>query len=198
MTGTVKKLTRAEVIILLCVLCVSQLAGCGARIEVYDDISRYGEYMSFGTHDGNSKWSKWAMDESIWPGDINDSMEIADFRMVYYDPWDAQYLGYLVVDYTDSGYEAEAERLRGYPSTEYIGYYGVQAEKTYELLAVNADSYLGFVYALTDGRNRIVYAEQIFCNYFMDIDYEKYIPADFLLDGFNAKPDNPYRSEMMK
>ena len=197
MTGTVIKRARDAVIISFCVLCVLQLAGCGAGIEVYDDISRYGEYMSFGTHDRDSKRNKWGMDESIWPGAVNPA-EVTDFKMVCYDPWDAQYLGYLVVDYTDMEYAAETERLLSYPSTEYVGYYGVQTEKTYRLLAVNADSYLGFVYALTDGRNRIVYAEQIFCNYFMDIDYEKYIPADYLLDGFNAKPDNPYRSKMMK
>ncbi len=76
-------------------------------------------------------------------------------------------------------------------------YYDVQKEEAYELLAVNADEYYGFVYALTDGKNRIIYAEQIFCNYFMDLDYEKYIPAEYLLNGFNAKADNPYRKRMM-
>lgn len=59
-------------------------------------------------------------------------------------------------------------------------------------MAINADSYNGFVYALTDGKNRIIYAEQIFCNYFMDLDYDEYIPHEYLLDGFDASSDNPY------
>ena len=94
-------------------------------------------------------------------------MTIADYKMVYYNPWDAQYLGYLVVDYSNEDYLKESERLKSYQSTDYIGYYSVEEETTYDLLAINADSYNGFVYALTDGKNRIIYAEQIFCNYFM-------------------------------
>jgi hypothetical protein len=90
------------------------------------------------------------------------------------------------------------ERLSNYKSTEYIGYYSVVEEKTYDLLAVNADSYQGFVYALTDGNGRIIYGEQIFCNYFMDLDYNEYIPTDYLLDGFNAKNNNPYQLENVK
>ncbi len=119
-------------------------------------------------------------------------MTIADYKMVYYNPWDAQYLGYLVVDYSNEDYLKESERLKSYQSTDYIGYYSVEEEKTYALLAINADSYNGFVYALTDGKNRIIYAEQIFCNYYMDLDYDKYIPHEYLLDGFDASSDNPY------
>ncbi len=167
-----------------------------AKVEVYDDISHYSEYLA--SADNNSKWHKWGMDESIWPDALTDDMEVLDYKMVYYDPWDAQYMGYLAVDYTPEGYAAEAERLKGYASTEYIGNYGVTEEKTYELLAVNADPYSGFVYALTDGRSRIIYAEQIFCNYFMDLDYEQYIPSEYLLDGFDASVDNPYKEQMDK
>ncbi|MBQ9443234.1 MAG: hypothetical protein IJU43_02945, partial [Lachnospiraceae bacterium] len=94
-------------------------------------------------------------------------MKVSDFKMVYYDPWDKQYLGYLVIDYDPEEYAKEISRLRSYPSTDYIGYYSVEKEHTYDLVAVNADEYQGFVYALTDGKSRIIYAEQIFCNYFM-------------------------------
>jgi hypothetical protein len=118
--------------------------------------------------------------------------------MVYYNPWDAQYLGYLVMDYSPEEYAAETARLRDYPSTDYIGYYSVTEEHTCELLAVCADKYHGFVYALTDADNRIIYAEEIFCNYYMDLDYTEYIPKEYLLDGFNAAEDNPYRKKMMR
>ena len=48
-------------------------------------------------------------------------MNVIDFKMVYYNPWDAQYLGYLVMDYPDEEYAAEVARLRNYPSTDYRG-----------------------------------------------------------------------------
>ena len=167
-----------------------------AKVEEYNDISHYSEYMTFD--ESVAKWTKWGMDETIWPKKITDDMKVADFKMVYYNPWDAQYLGYLVVDYPAKEYEAEVKRLREYPSTDYVGYYSVKEEKTYDLLAVNADEYQGFVYALTDGKGRIIYAEQIFCNYVMDLDYEKYIPKEYLLDGFDATQDNPYKKVKLK
>lgn len=168
-----------------------------SKPEVYDDIENYTDYMSFSADNADAMWTKWGMDESIWPRTIDDASDVADFKMVYYNPWDAQYLGYLVMDYSAEDYAAETARLKEYPSTEYVGYYSVVEEQTYELLAVYADEYNGFVYALTDGGNRIIYAEEIFCNYFMDLDYNDYIPSEYLLDGFDATPDNPYMKMMM-
>ncbi len=169
-------------------------------IEEYDDISRYQEFMNFSNgayEEGvDTQWTKWGMDETIWPKEITDDMNVVDFKMVYYNPWDAQYLGYLVVDYAADDYAEEVKRLKAYKSTEYIGYYCVEEEKTYELLAVNADSYQGFIYALTDGKGRIIYGEQIFCNYYMDLQYEKYIPKEYLLDGFNATTETDYYKQM--
>lgn len=167
-----------------------------SKIEVYTDIGKYEETLA--CEDANEKWSKWGMDESIWPEKITDSMNVVDYKMVYYDPFDAQYLGYLVVEYNKENYEKEVKRLKEYESTDYIGYYGVREEITYDLLAVYADPYYGFVYALTDGKNKIIYAEQIFCNYFMDLNYKEYMKEDYFLDGFNATPDNDYRKKKMK
>lgn len=168
-----------------------------SKPEVYEDVNRYREYMSFSTSDDETKWEKWGMDETIWPERISRNMDVKDFTMVYFNPWDAQYLGYMVVDYPKEEYEREVERLKAYSSTEYIGYYGVREETTYDLLAINADPYYGFVYALTDGKGRIIYAEQIFCNYSMDLDYRAYIPEEYLLDGFDASLDNEYELKMM-
>ena len=76
-------------------------------------------HMSFGKKN-NEKWYKWGIDESIWPRVISDDMNVLDYKMVRYDPRDAQYLGYLVVEYSDDDYEKEVERLKNYDSTEYI------------------------------------------------------------------------------
>lgn len=164
-----------------------------AKIEVYDDLSSYKMYLA----DKEGKWIKWDMDETIWPREITDSMNVLDYKMVYYNPWDAQYLGYLAVEYTPDAYADEIDRLKKYPSNEYAGIYDVTEKQTHELLAVNAHPYHGFVYAIAGEENQIIYAEEIFCNYYLDLDYKKYIPEDYLLDGFNAVQDNPYRKRMM-
>jgi hypothetical protein len=106
-------------------------------------------------------------------------------------------LGYLVVEYSDEDYEKEVERLKNYDSTEYVWYYGVVWMSWYELLAMYADKYYWFVYALTDWKSKIIYVELIFCNYFMDLDYEKYIPKEYLLDWFDARMENDYRKKVM-
>ena len=62
---------------------------------------------------------------------------------------------------------------------------------------MNADDYLGFVYALTDNKNTIIYVEIIFCNYFMDLEYEEYMPAEYFPVGFDATSDNPYLEKML-
>ena len=119
--------------------------------------------------------------------------------MVYYDPWNAQYLSYLTVQYDEQSYADGAASLAECGVTEYKGYYGVTGFFGGEPLAMNADSYQGFIYAINtpDAECSITYVELIFCNYAFDIEYEKYIPAGYLPDGFNAKEGNPYRKKMM-
>lgn len=167
-----------------------------APIVVHDNIAEYTRYRKGEAADRDYR-SKWGMDESIWPERITDDMEVVDYIMVYYNPWDAQYLGYLEVDYDSASYAAEMERLKEYESTDYIGYYGVTGFEDYELLAIYADANRGFVYALTDGEDTIIYVEAIFVNYFMDLDYTEYVPAEYLPEGFDATEDNAYRQEKL-
>lgn len=168
-----------------------------SKIEVYEDVDNYNNY--FGSNADDAFKNKWDMDEAIFPSKITDDMSIADFKMVYYNPWDAQYLSYLEVLYDNSEYQKEVDRLKKYKSTKYLGYYGVTGfNDNYELLAIYADSYNGFVYALTNNKNKIIYVELIFCNYFMDIDYKKYIKDEYLPLGFDASINNSYRKKMLK
>lgn len=168
------------------------LDGMQAKISEDTDISHYSWYM--GENAKENYVVKWGMDESIFPKEITSDMQVADYKMVYYNPWDAQYLSYLVVEYGKEAYQAEVERLKSYESKEYIGYYGAEGfREGYHLLAMEADSYQGFVYALATGENKIIYVELIFCNYFMDLDYEHMIPQDYLPVGFDATEDNLYR-----
>lgn len=168
-----------------------------SKIEVYDDIDNYNNYFGSGAREVFK--NKWGMDEEIFPNKITDNMSVVDFKMVYYDPWDAQYLSYLEVVYDKINYQKEVDRLKKYKSTKYLGYYGVTGfNDNYDLLAIYADSYNGFVYALTNNKNKIIYVELIFCNYFMDIDYKKYIKNEYLPLGFDASINNKYRKDMLK
>ena len=167
-----------------------------AEIQVHDDITEYSRYRKGENADKEFR-NKWDMDESIWPEQITEEMEVLDYIMVYYNPWDAQFLGYLTVSYDMDSYLAEVERLKEYESTDYIGYYGVTGFEDYELLAVYGDPTYGFVYALTDGEDTVIYVEIIIVHYFMDLDYTEYIPKEYLPQGFDATKDNAYRNEML-
>jgi hypothetical protein len=37
----------------------------------------------------------------------------------------------------------------------------------------------------------------VFCNYSLDLDVHEYMKEEYLLPGFDATDDNPYRKEMM-
>ena len=175
------------------------LSVANAKVETDTVPSHYSQYMGEGAL--KEYRDKWGMDESIFPAELTDEMNVVDYKMVYYDPWDAQYLSYLTVAYSPSDYEAELKRLKGCGITPYEGIYGVTGfADSSDPIAMFADSYKGFVYAIhTPGaENTITYVELIFCNYSYDIDYEEYIPQEYLPLGFDATDGNPYRKRMLK
>ena len=139
------------------------------------------------------------MNEEIFPEIITDNMNVLDYKMVYYNPFDAQYLSYLVVNYNHDDYYKEMLRLNSLKNTRYLGYFGVIGfNDDYELLSIYADSYQGFVYAISPkGEDTIIYVEIIFCNYFMDLDYKEYINENYLPLGFDATSGNEYEKKMM-
>ena len=175
--------------------CIFIVMGGLNKDKVITDTNKYQEVI--GVNANNNYKNKWGMSEEIFPKTI-DKLNVKDFKMVYLDAWDKQYLSYLVVDYSKDEYEKEVERLNKYGIENYTGYYGVTGFTNYKLLAMESDSYQGFVYAITDGNSRIIYVEMIFCNYFMDIKYNEHIPHEYLPDGFDATENNEYRNKMMK
>lgn len=177
---------------------VAFLALDGEKAEIFEDtdVGHYSWYMGENAQEKYAE--KWGMNESIFPKEITSEMRVTDYKMVYYNPWDAQYLSYLLVEYGEEDYQIEAERLKNYASTDYSGYYGSESfMEGYKLLAMEADPYYGFVYALGTGENKILYVELIFCNYFMDLDYESMMPKEYLPVGFDATKDNLYRKQKL-
>ena len=140
--------------------------------------------------------NKWSMSEEIFPKSIK-KLNVLDFKMINESFIDDQYLSSLVVDYDEKSYQKEIERLKKLGIEKY-NYYEVTGFSNYKLLSMDSDKYYGFVYALTDGKSKIIYVEIIFTDYTMSIDYENEIPKEYLPDGFNAKEDNNYRRKMFK
>ncbi len=165
----------------------------GTQYEKTNDITKYNDVI--GNKAKGVYENKWGMGEDIFPSDV-ESLDVKDFKMIYYDPWDKQYLSYLVVDYDEEALKKEVERLERIGIDKYIGYYGTTGFSKYKLLSMKASSYNGFIYAINKD-NRIIYVEMIFCNYYMDIDYKKNINPDYLPDGFDATVNNKYRESML-
>ena len=199
-----KQIALLALLLLFCLI-LSSCSGAAALLlagasqasskpEVCEDISRYGDF--FGEEAKKEYKGFLDMDVTIFPASVTKAMDVREFKMVYYNPWDPQYLCYLTVHYSEKDYAAELARLAACPHTDYKGYYSVTGfPGEDEPLAVCADGYNGFVYALrTSGQeNSVTYVLIAFCNYFMDLDYGDYIPAAYLPEGFDAAEGNPYQ-----
>lgn len=169
-----------------------------AKVEVHEDIERYQDYIGVNAI---APYTSWGEDQSIFPDAITEEMDVKEFRFVYYNPWDAQYVYYLTVAYSDDDYEKEVGRLQTLGVEAYEGIYSVTGEpEDYNMLAMNSDEYYGFIYAMTPEAesNSITYVGITFCNYFLDLDIHDYLPEEYLLEGFDANVDNPYREKMLE
>lgn len=167
----------------------------GRSWEEHRDVE---EYALLENGESVLKYFRFADDdEYIWPRRINENMDVEDYLLICYNPFDANYLGYLTVDYNEETYEKEVTRLKAGNSTEYIGKYGATGFDDYELLAMNA-SESEFIYALTDGEGTIIYVAMLFPGYGMDIAYEEYVPEAYLPEGLDISKDNPTRQKMIE
>lgn len=127
----------------------------------------------------------------FFPGSIPSSAKVEHFCYYYYNPFDRNYVSYLVYSCNDEDYKKEIDRLSKINSSKDYLIYGATGFN-YPVCAVNADSYNGYIYALADEANkRLIYVEIYFCNYFSDINYEEIIDKKYLPVGFNAKDGNP-------
>ena len=173
-----------------------------AKIKVYDDVADYNKYIH--NSKANSEYGACNGEMfDIFPDSIRDPSKVEEFNFVYYNPWDAQYVTYLTIDYDEEEYDAEISRLSGLGMEEYKDIYSVKDEpEGYDLVAMNSDTYYGFVYAMIpeneEENTEITYVGIWFCNYFLDLDIHQYLPDKYLLDGFNAEDGNPYREQFVK
>lgn len=170
-------------------------SGFDENYEITTDINKYEDVIGENAKDEYA--DKWGMNEEIFPKSI-EGLNVEDFKMVYYDPWDKQFLSYLVVDYEEEAFFDELDRLDLIGKGNWKGVYGATDFLEYTLVAIFPDRYQGMIYALTDEKSKIIYVEIIFCNYYMDIDYEKEIPREYLPIGFDATINNEYRKSIKR
>ena len=171
------------------------LCTIGEKIEVYEDIAKYQDYIGDFAVD---PFNRRMMDVSIFPEDVKDK-NVKEFKTIYYNPWDQQYVSYLTIEYDNDEYEQELERLKQIGIEAYKELYSVCDEpEGYDLVAMNSD-YYGFVYAMVPEKDSkiITYVEIEFCNCFADIDVYEYVPNEYLLNGLNVEMDNPYEEKIM-
>ena len=186
---------RRFLVLLLCIP-VLMLDSALSRVKVDTDPAHYADYM-FDTAKDEYRHKQSMIDETIFPAALTDNMDVKEYKMVYYNPWDAQYLSYLTVQYAPEDYAAEKQRLAEYGCDYYLGSYGATGFTGGEPLAVRCDAYYGYVYAINtpDAENTITYCEIIFCNYGMDLKYKKYMPAEYFPLNFNAEFSNRPKQE---
>ncbi|GEM_PF-1058506 len=173
----------------------------GARVEAcsIDDYDRCLGENSDATY-GHKLKDSWA----IFPESPATRGTLYNFNYIYYNPWDPQTLTCCSVTYSDEEYANELARLSTIGTESYTGIYSVTgAPQGYKLLAMAADEYYGFVYAMVpedtaSPANTVTYVGIEFCNFFCDLNVKNYIPEEYLLEGLNVTQGNPYRKKMMK
>lgn len=164
-----------------------------SRIETYTDVAEYETYI------GPKAISPYYhAGTDIFPEHIPADATVVDYQYTYYNPWDPQYVAYLTLTYEDEEFAKEMDRLAECGIEDYTGRYTVTGPpKGYRIAAMDSDEYMGFVYAMTSEKeNTVTYVMIHFCNYFLDLDIHEYVPDEYLLEGFDATQDNPYREQI--
>ena len=148
-----------------------------APIKVTNNPENYNTYIHHVKPKGQD--NEYIMGASpmfdIFPQKIE--VPATEFQIMYYNPWDAQYICYMTLDYGEK-YDAEIERLKKIGVEDYKGIYTVTGEPAgYDIIAMDSDEYSGFVYAMipenASGNTKITYCAIVFCNYALDVNVHK-------------------------
>ena len=169
-----------------------------AKVKVTNDTADYNTYIHSREIDTEYMMGKQPIFD-IFPETLNAPVD--EFQITYYNPWDPQYIVYMTLDYGDE-YDAEIARLEEIGVEDYEGIYTVIGEpEGYDIVAMDSDEYHGFVYAMIPengtGNTKITYCAVVFCNYFLDVDVHDYMKDQYLLPGFDASNNNPYKKQKM-
>ena len=172
-----------------------------AKVETSTSYLEYNNYI----HNDRGPDSEYAMGNypmfDVFPETIPDGADVKEYSLMYYNPWDPQIMACMTIDHGD-GYGEEMARLSAIGVEPYTDYYSVTGEPDgYDIIAMDADDYNGFVYAMipenSEDNTCITYIALVFCNYSPDVEPADYIPPQYLLKGLDVSDDNPYRQRML-
>ncbi len=183
-----KYIVPVIVILILAVLggCITYLVDIWVEKDQTSDIHRYEEYLG---KDGLHR-QKYLIANQIFPETIPTSAKVETFIYQYDNPWDPNYVVYLVYTCDKNDYAQEVQRLSALEKTKDTLIYGATGF-SYPVVAIQADPYHGYVYALADEKHqKLMYVEITFCNFFSDIAYQKIIDPSHLPKGFDATNKN--------
>ncbi len=199
-------------IVIVLVIGMAMASVRGAKVEVTNNIADYNTYIHNGKGNGGGYYMGSFEELGVFPEHIPEGVNVEEFQLMYYNPWDPQYITYMTIDY-EEGYDEEIARLKSIGVDNYEGIYSVNGEPDgYDLIAMDSDEYYGFVYAMipktgdlqkddagsVSENTRITYVGILFCNYSLDVDVHQYLSDSYILPGFDATDNNPYREEMLK
>lgn len=178
-----------KILLTLLIVIITTIVGIGLIFLILVEKEKTTNISDYNKYFGNDRKHK----NDIFPKTIPSSTQIEDFCYYYYNPFDPNYVSYLIYTCSDEDYIKESERLSKITSSkDYLIYSSTGF--SYPICAVYADSYSGYIYALTDKENKkFIYVEIKFCDYISDIDYEKIIDKKYLPINFDANKGNATR-----
>ena len=156
--------------------------------KVDKKIANYEKYLSQNL--GEYEYTKIGINEAIFPANIGSEMAVGDYVVAWHKPrlFDgARWLMCLEVKYDKEAYQTEVERLTSNFRIDDINTYGITGFKEpYSVLALETIGKNGLIYALTDGKESIIYIEMISYDgsVYGNTFYSLRIPNQYLPNGY--------------
>ncbi len=190
-----KKKTKIILSFFIVIIIALPLTFCAMWIE-RDKTTNIGDYNEY--FGGNGKYRQNYVKHfghygknniDIFPESIPDSAKVEDFCYYYYNPFDPNFVSYLVYTCSDEDFMEETGRLSKLNSDKDYLIYG-STGFNYPVSAVYAND-SGYIYALADKENKkLIYVGISFTDNFTDINYKKIIDEKYLPISFDAEGGN--------
>ncbi len=197
------KLPNKKVIIIVMIATLLAIAAVGLKDvavklfkgSISEHVIEIDKYESVLGENGKYKEHFYRYND-IFPDKIEEDWKVEEFCYSYFNLADPCYMGYLVLELDENAFVQESTRLKNLQSSENRYIYDTTGFH-YDALAIYADDYYGYIYALADYDNsQIIYVELQFCNGIMDINYYETIEEKHLPIGFDVSVEYEFLNNM--
>lgn len=182
------KIIKRIIPVCLIAICVVLVYIAFPPTKVDRKIANYEKYLSKNL--GEYEYTKIGINEEIFPASIGSEMAVGDYVVAWHKPrlFDgARWLMCLEVKYDKEAYDAEIERLKSNFKTDDLSTYGITGfRELYSVVALETINKNGLIYALTDGKETIIYIEMISYDgsVYGNLFYSLRIPNQYLPVGY--------------